>query len=191
MVIQIVYLDNGCENFEQDQPIEGRQAKQQYLKMRTAASIVDSARSWLGTPFHPQGRKKGVGCDCLGLIIEIGHEPAVNGLIKHDIKIHDRCDYHYLDDSYVIKQAFDKHLTIAGPDNSLHIGDILLLQLTKTIHHLAVVVDVERMTNSRPRDRHSIIHACSSRGIICETTMPQTWYKKIIGSWRFEYNTKD
>lgn len=30
--------------------------------------VIEAARSWIGTPYHHQASKKGVGCDCLGLI---------------------------------------------------------------------------------------------------------------------------
>ncbi|MFX9112545.1 hypothetical protein ABTN46_19735, partial [Acinetobacter baumannii] len=31
-------------------------------------TIVDLARSWLGTPYRHQSSLRGVGCDCLGLV---------------------------------------------------------------------------------------------------------------------------
>ena len=34
----------------------------------TAATIVDEAMTWVGTPYRHQGWRKGVGCDCLGLV---------------------------------------------------------------------------------------------------------------------------
>ncbi len=38
------------------------------------ARIVAIARSWIGTPYRHQGRLKGVGCDCLGLLIGVFEE---------------------------------------------------------------------------------------------------------------------
>lgn len=40
----------------------------------TAADIVAVARSWIGTPYRHQGRLKGVGCDCLGLLVGVWRE---------------------------------------------------------------------------------------------------------------------
>jgi cell wall-associated NlpC family hydrolase len=37
--------------------------------MPTRQQIIDEARTWLGTPFRHQGRLKGVGVDCGGLIV--------------------------------------------------------------------------------------------------------------------------
>ena len=35
---------------------------------KQGARIVAQARTWIGTPYRHQGSRKGVGCDCLGLV---------------------------------------------------------------------------------------------------------------------------
>lgn len=40
--------------------------------MATRSEIVAEAKSWLNTPWHHQGRFKGVGVDCIGLVIMVG-----------------------------------------------------------------------------------------------------------------------
>ena len=40
----------------------------------TRGDIVAIARSWIGTPYRHQGALKGVGCDCLGLLIGVWRE---------------------------------------------------------------------------------------------------------------------
>ncbi len=46
------------------------------------AAIVAQAYTWLGTPYHHQGRIKGVGVDCIMLIVEVyqscGLIPAID-----------------------------------------------------------------------------------------------------------------
>ena len=42
--------------------------------------VVAAARHWRGTPYHDQASRRGVGCDCLGLVRGVwaaleGHEP--------------------------------------------------------------------------------------------------------------------
>jgi NlpC/P60 family putative phage cell wall peptidase len=37
----------------------------------TAAAIVAEARRWIGTPYVHRGALRGVGCDCLGLVIGV------------------------------------------------------------------------------------------------------------------------
>lgn len=34
----------------------------------TGAAILAEVQTWLGTPYRHQGSRKGVGCDCLGLV---------------------------------------------------------------------------------------------------------------------------
>jgi NlpC/P60 family putative phage cell wall peptidase len=36
-----------------------------------AEAVVKEALSWLGTPYRHQGSRKGVGCDCLGLVMGV------------------------------------------------------------------------------------------------------------------------
>ena len=39
--------------------------------MATGLDVVRMARTWLGTPYHHQGRVKGAGVDCGGLVIGV------------------------------------------------------------------------------------------------------------------------
>lgn len=41
------------------------------------ANLLAIARSWLGTPFQHQGRLKGIGVDCIGLVIEVYREAGL------------------------------------------------------------------------------------------------------------------
>lgn len=40
----------------------------------TRARVLSIADSWIGTPYRHQASRKGVGCDCLGLVIGIWRE---------------------------------------------------------------------------------------------------------------------
>ena len=37
------------------------------MKPANPTKVINTARSWLGTPYHDQASLRGVGCDCLGL----------------------------------------------------------------------------------------------------------------------------
>lgn len=48
----------------------------------TADRVLEIARTWIGTPYRHQAARRGVGCDCLGLVRGVwrelyGHEPDV------------------------------------------------------------------------------------------------------------------
>lgn len=45
------------------------------------AAVVAAARSWLGTPYHHQGRVKGAGVDCAMLLAEVYCEAGLIGRI--------------------------------------------------------------------------------------------------------------
>lgn len=47
--------------------------------------VLEIARSWIGTPYRHQGRMKGAGCDCIGLIIGVWEE--LYGSLPKGIKI--------------------------------------------------------------------------------------------------------
>ncbi len=42
--------------------------------MATGLEVVRVARTWLGTPYHHQGRVKGAGVDCAGLSVGVAKE---------------------------------------------------------------------------------------------------------------------
>ena len=48
------------------------------MKAVTGSEILETARSYIGTPFHHQGRKKGVGVDCAGLLVLTAEELGVS-----------------------------------------------------------------------------------------------------------------
>lgn len=57
--------------------------------MSVQTRVVEIAESWLGTPYRHQASRKGVGCDCLGLVRGIwrelyGREPAEAGPYGQD-----------------------------------------------------------------------------------------------------------
>jgi NlpC/P60 family putative phage cell wall peptidase len=41
---------------------------------RQTSDVVDRARRWIGTPYVHQARRRGVGCDCLGLVLGVWEE---------------------------------------------------------------------------------------------------------------------
>jgi len=47
----------------------------------TRDAVIAEARAWIGTPFHHQGRTRGLGCDCRGLV---GGVAVALGLVPPD-----------------------------------------------------------------------------------------------------------
>ena len=42
--------------------------------MSLARAIVTTAQSYIGTPYHHQGRQRGVGVDCVGLLVGVAKD---------------------------------------------------------------------------------------------------------------------
>jgi cell wall-associated NlpC family hydrolase len=98
--------------------------------------IVAEAKTWLGTPFHHQGRVKGAGVDCVMLLLEVY---AATGIIKpydpgfypHDWHYH-RSDEKYLEG--MLKFASE----IPGPPQP---GDVALFKFGRAFSHGAIAVE--------------------------------------------------
>ena len=44
------------------------------MSTATAERVVAAAQTWIGTPYRHQAARKGVGCDCLGLVRGVWRE---------------------------------------------------------------------------------------------------------------------
>jgi cell wall-associated NlpC family hydrolase len=126
------------------------------------ARVVRIAHGYMGTPYHPHGRKKGVGVDCLTLLAEVYTEA---GLIERP-KIP-----HYSPDFFKHKGAelylegvlkYTHEVSVAKP------GDIALWKYGRCFSHGAIVV----------RWPH-IIHAHVGRTCMLESVDAAHWLKYI------------
>lgn len=131
----------------------------------TGSDIVAAARSWLYTPFHHQGRLKGVGVDCLGVILGVAHELKITDF---DVK-----GYGRIPSGKQIEEGLALHC------NRVHIsemrnGDIILFRFDKEPQHLAFKTDV------------GILHSYQSVGECVETSMDESWQRRLVSVWRFK-----
>ena len=97
--------------------------------------VVSVARSWLGTPYHSGGRKKGHGADCLTIIAEIFTEAGLVPRIEipyypHDWHLHHSAE-RYLEG--LLKYTRE----IQGPPRP---GDIALWKFGRGFSHGAIVI---------------------------------------------------
>ena len=130
--------------------------------MPTPNELIAEARTWLGTPFHPNQHVKFLGADCVGLIYGIG---AACG-----ITFPERRTVYPMRPDGTLKPYLDKHLimqTEAGP------ADILLMAFDSEPHHLALY------TGS------TIIHSYVRVRKCIEQPMADIWWPKVCGIYRF------
>lgn len=121
------------------------------------AAVVAEARTWIRTPYHPAGRMKHVGCDCLTFPAEVYEAAGViprqePGYYPPDWHLH-RSDERYL--AGVLKIASE----VPAPRS----GDFVLWRIGRALAHGAIVV-------AWPR----IIHAVQGVGVIEDPEIPSS-----------------
>lgn len=135
------------------------------------ADLVSTARSWVGTPFVPQGALRGAGCDCAGLIIGIAKEV---GAAPSDFN---PGPYKQQPDGTMLR-LLDAHLLPCAVD-SIAPGDVVAMQWELEPQHLAIVVDYPMS------ERLGIVHALTRRGGVVEHILSKTWRESIVAAYRF------
>lgn len=114
--------------------------------MTSRAAVVAEARTWLGTPYHHQGRIKGQGVDCAMLLLEVYH---ACGLVPYvdprpyppDWHLH-RGQERYLEHVLQHAHAVDQPRP----------GDIALYQFGRCVSHGAIVAEWPQIIHSYVRE---------------------------------------
>ena len=134
--------------------------------MTTRAELVTEARTWLGTPFHHQGRIKNVAADCAGVI---------EGIAKHfGFVVHGQIPINYSaqPDGEMMRKILGETMEEINPTDILP-GDVLLFAFDLDPQHVAVVTDF------------GILHSYAQVRKCIETSLDDTWKKRIRGAYRF------
>ncbi|MER0238671.1 NlpC/P60 family protein [Fulvimarina sp. MAC8] len=133
--------------------------------------VVGLAETWLGTPYRHQGSRKGVGCDCLGLIRGVwrelhGEEPEVPAPYAMDWVL-DRTGERLLD-------AARRHL-IASPLAHPELGSVVLFRWRQRLpaSHCGIV-----------DGRGRLIHAYEGSAVV-RSAMPEAWLRRVAGIFHF------
>ena len=133
-----------------------------------ALAIVQEARSWLGTPFHHQGRCKGVGVDCAGLVIAVA---KALGLSDFDTQ-----DYTPVPDGQRLECLCHTHLQHL-PLEQLAPGDVLLFRFDQQPQHLAIAAD-------HLQSGLSLIHAYLPARKVVEVRLDARWRQRLVAAFR-------
>ena len=163
------------------------------MQMNQQQTIIQTARTWLGTKFHHQGRIKRNkqnlgGCDCVGLIIGIGNElnikPHNKNLSDYDTiqygRTHKRNQL-----NTALSSCFKKSTTISR-------GTILVFQINPDLQHCAIISEIENNENLKDfknlkiENEIKIIHCDAKAKKVVENNLPEVWLSKIIGVYKFQ-----
>ena len=138
--------------------------------------VVEKAREYVGTPFHHQGRQKGVGIDCIGLIVCVAKELGIKS--RTDPNAQDVVDYGRVPDGKLLFWHLNEHL-LPVEQAAMQPGDIVCVAFDKHPQHVGIVGDY----------RHgglSIIHAASKHGEVVETRLMFTAAMRFVAAFRFK-----
>jgi cell wall-associated NlpC family hydrolase len=127
--------------------------------------IIEAARTWLGTKFHHQGRKKGVGVDCIGLVVGVAAELG--------IRIHDRTDYCRQPHKGELEKAIMQYLKPC----SLKAGAVALFCIGKEPQHVGIITEYN--------SGFGIIHAYAQARKVVEHNFDGWWQQRLAGTFTF------
>ena len=126
-------------------------------------AMVTAAQTWIGTPFHHQGRVPRVGLDCIGLI--------VCALRVVDVIVRDRTDYGWMPDAALLQVELTRHGF--APVDAQRAGDVLLFRFRGEPQHVALA-----------QDSQSMIHAYAPIGRVVATGISGPWSRRLCGVYR-------
>ena len=139
---------------------------------RSMSEVVRIARSWIGTPYRHQGARKGVGCDCLGLVRGVwrevrGSEPETPP--AYGVDWAERCGEERL------YGAALRHFGQPVVKQGMMPGDLLLFRWQEgaAAKHLGILSGDGRF-----------IHAYEPAGVI-ESALVPSWRRRV--AWVFRW----
>lgn len=128
------------------------------------ARVVAKARAWIGTPYQHQAARRGVGCDCLGLVR--GVYADLYG-IKPSVTIDYTSDWAEASGRETLRDAARDYLDEVPIDDAAP-GDVVLFRIRPAgpAKHCGILVEG---TAARGR----MIHAYSGRHVTESSVLPR------------------
>lgn len=133
---------------------------------------VQIAREYLGTPFHHQARKKGIGVDCVGLVLCVAQELGAVP-VDWDVTGYSR----YPDGAELMRHLRERLVEV--PRDDMCPGDVVCVAFAKYPQHVGIVGDYVH-------GGLSIIHADGLRGRVLETRLMFTPAMRFVSAFRFK-----
>lgn len=144
-------------------------------------AVVVAARTWVGTPYRHQHRLKGVGVDCVGLIIGAGLEAGVLEMTAADWKPF--AGYSRTPNPAHMSRAIELFMRplMVPPMRADLVGDgsVCWMGWRENLPmHLAIIATL-------PDGRRSMIHAYDRAAKCAEHGFDQEWPTRVISWWRY------
>lgn len=137
----------------------------------TRPRIVAAARSWIGTPYHHQASRKGIGTDCLGLVRGIWRE-----LFAEEPEVPPPYSRDWAEASGVetMLEGARRHFDEIEP-GGLTAGDLVVFRLRPgfVAKHAGILAAPDKLIHALEGAPVSEVHFC------------KWWRRRIAGAFRF------
>jgi cell wall-associated NlpC family hydrolase len=136
------------------------------------ADVIAAARSFIGTPFHHQGRAPGIGLDCVGVVVCAGRAAG-------DPCSWDHTNYGRVQGAGLIFEEASKYLVRSDPDP--HPGDVLIFALDSRVslpQHSGILTEAGTFVHARFGTRRKI-------GPVEEREYSPTWRSRTFATFRY------
>ena len=138
-----------------------------------AHEIIACARTWIGTRFQHQARRKGIGCDCLGLVLGIGLELNMPWA-KKAARDQECIAYARRPHADQLRKVARRYFDEIEPSRAA-VGDVLIMIFASEPTHFGIV------SNTAPL---SIIHSYAQARKVVEHGLDDVWRKRIVSAFR-------
>ncbi len=127
--------------------------------------IASAALGCRGTPFHHQGRVRGMGLDCIGVV--------VHALKAAGIEVNDATDYSRSPENGRLEQSLIDHGFEKA--DAIQAGDVLLFRFNQQPQHVGVAVSDARF-----------VHAFAPAARVVETGLGEIWQRRLVAIYRYK-----
>jgi NlpC/P60 family putative phage cell wall peptidase len=148
----------------------------EHLASGTRAAVVAAARGWLGTPYHHQASRRGIGADCLGLVRGVwrelyGREPETPPPYTRD--------WTEATGEETLLGAAARHMLAIDP-RAAAAGDVLIFRLRSGLaaKHAAILTSDT-----------AFIHGMEGAPV-SEVALTPWWRRRIAGAFAFPGTTR-
>jgi cell wall-associated NlpC family hydrolase len=128
--------------------------------------FINTARGFLGTPFHHQGRLPGVGLDCAGLVVCAAR--------AHDYEVADVQGYASTPSQGLFIKALLEHCDPIAQTDVLP-GDLMMFAFKSEPQHIAIVSGINPVT---------LLHAYAAVRKTVEHDLDATWQTRLSACYR-------
>ncbi|MEW9806800.1 NlpC/P60 family protein [Mesorhizobium marinum] len=138
---------------------------------RIADAVVTETMTWLETPYRHQGRRKGVGCNCIGLVLGVWR--AVHGGLPERPGPY-AADWAEAGGSERLLEAARRHF-VEKPRGAMAPGDVMVFRWRPHLQakHAGILIGAGRF-----------VHAYEGMAVSASVLAPQ-WRRRIAGVFAF------